>query len=95
MKGFPSFSYPFLRIFFISLCTLFINNFIITRFHNVTPCALINTKVSKETSLSSYCTLQTELHVPPKRLTLYTSPQVVQNLRWICLVNVVMKFRGP
>jgi hypothetical protein len=95
MKEFPFFSCPFLRISFISLCTLFINDFIITQFHNVTPCALINTKVSKETALSSYCTLQTELHVPPKRLYLYTSPRVVQNLRWLCLVNVVKKFWGP
>jgi len=95
MKGFPFFSCPFLRISSICLFTLFINKFIITLFHNVTPCGLINTKVSKETPLSSYCTLQTEFHVPPKCWYIYTSPKVVRNPRWMCLVNVVMKFRGP
>lgn len=88
---FLSFSQDFFHFFVY----FFINRFIITLFRNATPCELINTKVSKETPLSSYCALQTELHVPPKRWYLYTSPQVLRNLRWICLVNVVMKFRGP
>lgn len=95
MKGFTLFSCLFLRIF-ISLRSLFIDGFMIALFRHVTPCSLINTKGSEETPLPSYRTLLTEIQVPAKRCYLYISPQVVvRNPRWICLVNIVMKFRGP